>query len=496
MGVMSFLLPSGLSADALSELQRACVAGGPDNMPWPTHSHVEADHLIVSRAVEESGTLTVPWDIDGAGRLMSSTATLMERPSPYSLPVEIARGKINQLRNQSADWRAGGLSLPPELAGAVQDVTSAFGRAVTQPPSDASATQAREAVNRAFAAAGDLVGLYLDQVFQIRHSRQPQLDTAFGTRLGAAVPQGAAADALLPACNSVCLPLAWNVSEPAPGDLRWEPHDALLSWAESHQLEVTAGPLVDFSAARLPEWLWGHERDLASLGRFMCRYVETAVRRYRGRIRRWQLTAASNSATLLSLGEDELLLLTVRMAEAARQVDPSAEVIVGLAQPWGEYMAVEDRNHSPFIFADTLIRSGLVLAALDVELVMGVTPRGSYCRDLLDTSRLLDMYALLGLPLRVTLGYPSAASADPLADPDFRVAAGHWRGGFSPEAQADWAAAFATLAAGKPYVQAVHWAHFADAEPHSFPHAGLADARGQVKPALARLRELRERHLR
>ena len=120
----------------------------------------------------------------------------------------------------------------------------------------------------------------------------------------------------------------------------------------------------------------------------MCRYVEAAVRRYRGRIRRWQLTAASNSATLLSLGEDELLLLTVRMAEAARQVDPALEVIVGLAQPWGEYMAVEERNHSPFIFADTLIRSGLTLAALDVELVMGVTPRGSYCRDLLDTSRL------------------------------------------------------------------------------------------------------------
>ena len=42
---------------------------------------------------------------------------------------------------------------------------------------------------------------------------------------------------------------------------------------------------------------------------------------------------------------------------------------------------------------------------------MGVTPRGSYCRDLLETSRILDLYALLGLPLRVTLGYPSSAAA-------------------------------------------------------------------------------------
>src|SRR6516162_3188987 len=121
--------------------------------------------------------------------------------------------------------------------------------------------------------------------------------------------------------------------------------------------------------------------------------------------------------------------LTVHLIEAARKVDPALELVVGIAQPWGEYMAAEERNHSPFIFADTLIRSGLALTALDVELVMGVTPRGSYCRDLLDTSRLLDMYALLGLPLRLTLGYPSSSSPDALADPDFRVDAGRWRGG-------------------------------------------------------------------
>jgi hypothetical protein len=496
MGVMNFLLPSGLSAEALRELERACVAGGPDNMPWPTDAHVQGDRLLVSRGVEESGTLVVPWEVDGAGRLMSSTATLMERAAPYSLPVEIARGKVNQLRCQAADWRAGGLAIPAEVEKEVQQATFAFGSAVTQPPSEAAILQAREAVNRAYRAAADLVGVYLEEVFKIRHARQDRLDTAFGARLGAAVPEGAAAKALIDASNSVCLPLAWNVSEPSPGAWRWEAHDALLAWAESHDLDVTAGPLVDFSAARLPDWLWSHERDLSALGRFMCRYIETAVRRYRGRIRRWQLVAASNSATLLSLGEDELLLLTVRMAEAARQVDPTLEVVIGLAQPWGEYMAVEDRNHSPFIFADTLIRSGLTLAALDVELVMGVTPRGSYTRDLLETSRLLDMYALLGLPLRVTLGYPSAASPDPLADPDFRADAGHWRSGLTPEAQADWARAFATLAVCKPYVQGVHWTHFSDAEQHTFPHAGLVDATANVKPALTPLRELREKHLR
>ena len=130
-------------------------------------------------------------------------------------------------------------------------------------------------------------------------------------------------------------------------------------------------------------------------------------RRYRHRIRRWQLTAASNSASVLSLTEDELLGLTYRLAEAARQIDPTLEIVVGVAQPWGEYMATVERTHSPFVFADTLIRSGMNLAALDVELVMGSSLRGSYCRDLLEASRLLDLYALLGVPLRVTLATPA-----------------------------------------------------------------------------------------
>jgi hypothetical protein len=127
---------------------------------------------------------------------------------------------------------------------------------------------------------------------------------------------------------------------------------------------------------------------------------------------------------------------------------------------------------------------------------MGPTPRGSYCRDLLETSRLLDFYALLGVPMQVTLGYPSAESADPDADPDLTLEGGRWRGGFTLATQAEWAEAFATLALCKPFVHAVQWCHGSDAQPHLFPHCGLADARGAPKPALARLREMRELHLR
>src|SRR5262249_8027436 len=191
----------------------------------------------------------------------------------------------------------------------------------------------------------------------IRHARQQRLDTGLTCRLGLSVPTAHSA-ALARAFNGVSLPMSWCDVEPETGYYRWQAQDDLFGWAEEQGLPVSAGPLIDFASMKLPGWLWLYERDLQSLAGFMCAFVETTVRRYKGRIRRWQLTAASNSAALLSLGEDELLWLTVRLAEAARQVDPGLELIVGLAQPWGEYMALEDRTHSPFIFADTLIRSG------------------------------------------------------------------------------------------------------------------------------------------
>jgi hypothetical protein len=175
-------------------------------------------------------------------------------------------------------------------------------------------------------------------------------------------------------------------------------------------------------------------------------------------------------------------------------VDPALELVIGLTQPWGEYRIPFDRV-SPFQFADNLIRSGLQLGGLDLELCMGVSSRGSYARDPLDLSRLLDLYALLGVPLSVTLGYPARPGTDPDGDPELTTGAGFWGGGYDPASQADWVRHHAALALCKPYVKSVQWCHFADAQPHTFPHAGLLGPDGAPRPALGQLRALREAHL-
>jgi hypothetical protein len=495
MGAMHLLLPTDLAPGAAQELGRACVAGGPDTTPWPTQVRVDPGLLTVRRDVDESGCLMAPWDVNGGSRVMGATGTLIERSLPYHFRLELARGKVNQLRNQAAEWQTGGMVLNPQMLGQIRAASLAFSRAVCDPPADQDAP-AQLALDQSYQTAQQLVEQYIEQMFQARHQRHPRLDTTLGCRLGAVPLPADQAASLRRACNSVALLFAWDEVEPAEGDYQWDAYDTLLAWAQDNHLPVVGGPLIDFSAARLPDWLWLWQRDLSSLAHLMCDYVETTVKRYGGAVRSWQITTASNCSSILGLGEDELLWLTARLTEAARLVDPKLELSVGIAQPWGEYMAVDDRTHSPFIFADTLIRAGLNLAAIDLELVMGVSPRGSYCRDLLETSRLIDLYSLLGVPLRVTLGYPSAEDPDPHADAELSVDAGYWVGGCSPTVQAEWAAACGALALCKPSVHAVQWVHWSDALRHQFPRCGLLDAQQHPKPALARWQALREKHLR
>ena len=135
---------------------------------------------------------------------------------------------------------------------------------------------------------------YVEQVFAIRHQRQPRLDSTLSCRLGPTVPSAEVGESLLQALNGFHVPLSWHTVELEEGSFRWEPWDIVVEWAEHQGVELTAGPLVDFSSAQLPAWLWQWERDIAGIAAFLCKFVEMAVRRYRGRIRRWQLTAGSN----------------------------------------------------------------------------------------------------------------------------------------------------------------------------------------------------------
>ncbi len=495
MGTMAFQLPADLPPEARADLERACLASSGDFTPWPTEQIRRADLLTLRRSIDESGHLLMPWSLGDQGHFMGLSATLMERDQPYDLLTELVRGKLLQVRTTLADWQAAGLQPPASLGEQMHRAIHAFAALLFRDKDEPGDALAKEALRQAYQTGQDLVQSYVNQVFTVRQSRDLKAETHLSCRLGSTVPNEARTAAIDGLFTAMTVPMPWQRIEPEQDQWNWEPIDQLLAWAEARDVALTAGPLLDFSAAQLPAWLWLWERDLPRLVTFICRFVEKVIRRYRNRIRRWQLTAASNSASVLALGEDELLGLTFRLVETARQIDPGLEILASIAQPWGDYVAPADRSYSPHNFADTLIRGELNLAALDLEIVGGVTPRGSFLRDLLDSSRLFDLYAPLGVPIQLTLGYPAAMTPDRLADPDLHVGGGSWPGGFTPEGQADWLTQILSLALCKPYIRLVQWASLADDEPHQFPHCGLFDAKGEPRPVLTALRQLREQYI-
>jgi len=494
MHTMSFRVPAGLPDSLGAELLSSSVAGGHDRAPTATRCELRDGFLVLSREINESGPAYIPWEVSGLGRVVNTTTTLMFRDRPYDLPVELARGKVNQVRNQYSDWVGGGLTPASEVDLLLDRATHAFGEALLDAATPAGDRRADEALAAAFQAAGLLVRRYQDQVFHLRHQRQAKFDTALGCRVGV-VPARGLDDVFRLAFNAACVPLTWRATEPTESGYRWAEADAAVAWALDRNLRVFAGPLIDFSADGLPDFVLRQDADPVLLKSLMCDYVETVVTRYRGKVSRWLVTAGANGSNVVGLSEEDLIRLTAMAADAAWQIDPNLQVVFGVSRPWGDYLAADGFEYSPFVYADTLLRAGLPFAGIEMECFLGTSPRGSYCRDLLDTSRTLDLFGLLGVPVQVSLAYPSAAGPDPKADRNERATEAGRLGGLTPDGQAAWAEAFATLAVCKSYVSGVFWNHLSDADPHTIPNAGLVDSGGALKPAFDRLRAIREAHL-
>jgi hypothetical protein len=495
MHTMSFRVPAGLSESIVQDLLRSSIAGGHDRAPTPTHCELHDNYLVLGREMNESGPVNVPWEVPGMGRLNTPTTTLMFRERPYDLVVELARGKINQVRNQYADWLGGGLLPCPEVEAHLARATLAFCNALMEGPTAAADQHADAALAASFEAADALVLKYQDQVFRIRRQRQPKLDTGLGCRISAVPPAGLD-DVFRLSFNAACIPLTWRSIEPTESDYRWADADAAIAWANDRNLRVFAGPLVDFSTGGLPDYVRRLGDDPVALKSLMCDYVETVVARYRGKVTKWLVTAGANGPTDVAISEEDLIRLTATAADAAWGIDSGLQQTFGISQPWGDYLAGGGYEYSPFVYADTLLRAGLPFAGIELEWHFGAGARGSFCRDVLEASRLLDLYGLLGVPVHVSLGYPSSAALDAKADSGRSPeAAGRWRD-FSLSAQAEWADVFAGLATCKSYVSSVVWDHLLDADVHRLPNAGLVDGTGAIKPAFDRLRALRQDYLR
>lgn len=495
MGSMSFLLPNPLPGAAAAGLGEACVAsvGYHDQTPEPTVVTVADGVMTLTRVEDESGYLIIPWPVAPFGTLVVSTATLRVRQEPYRLLVELARGKLNQVRTQAAEWQSIGLRTSEEFDRAVAETNRLFGRAVLAPVPEDADVLATRALEQAHALADRLVRDYTRQMFTTREKTESRLDTRLTARHYVA-PQRASAAEYGRAFNAAAIGLRWRDIEPSEAQYDWTHTDDAIAAALAMSLPVTLGPVIDLAPGMVPPWAAGWASDLPTLAACMCDFLETALNRYKGDVRRWVICAGFNQEDALGLSSDDRLRLAYRLFESAAQVDSGLELVLSVAQPWGEYRANAAQTISPLAFPDDLMRAGVRLSGVELEIRPGARPRGSLRRDLLDTARLLDVFGMLGLPLEIVLSHASSDDPDRRAT-DQGLGTGSSGVRATPEGQAEWGASFASLALCWPQVRSVTWDHWTDADAHLVPHGGLLDPTGRPKPLLARLRVLRNAHL-
>lgn len=492
---MKFLVhPESLLSD-WPEVQSGYITGF-DGRVFPSRVEVEGNVVACRRPASDSGKFNVAWPVPGFGRPIVTTSSLREQEKTYFLAVELARGKICQVRNQASAWEQLGMQIPDAFHPVNKLAHSLFAKAVgiqADAPIQASEL-ATQAITKACEAAAILTNGYTDQRLAIRMKRATQLPVSLGCNLAHSVPKPEW-DSLLPGTfNAAAIPIEWRYVEQAEGEYQWDWLDAQVEWCQQNKMVMRGGPLLDLGPNGLPKWLeqWGH--DFFNLQSFLCDFVETAVSRYSGKIRLWEVSSRVNTGGALNLTEENCLTLVARTLEVARRIDEESQFLIRIEQPWGTYQSRGQHRLSPVQFVDALLRCGVGLSGVNLEIAVGYRERGSASRDVLDFSRMIDVWSGLEVPIHVTLAFPSSAALDPNASGALEVDNNSWKTPWSEEAQTEWIDTYLPLLVAKQAVTGIFWTHLSDAEPHEFPNAGLLNQSGQPKSVFDSLRRHSKNH--
>ncbi|WP_437185512.1 endo-1,4-beta-xylanase [Planctomicrobium sp. SH668] len=477
MGGMRFLVHSPITGVRSHDLLGS-YCSALDGRVVPCQIWLSERELVCERQGTESVKLNVIWRLRSGEDVLLSTTSLRDRNEPYSLALELARGKLAEIRESLANWVSMGMVVPDVVTESIRNSFNGLTKAGTcGEHSPFRHEQAVLAIEHACEAANLLCDSY---VIQRQASNRRQLHHApriLGCVVNDALANPEHQQIFHQAFNSISLPFDWKEVEVSEGGHDWSRIDEIVNFAQQNRLLLKGGPVVDLSPGATPDWLIPWKKDFKNLPCFLCDFVETSISRYNGVIRLWEVASSGNLAGGLDLGEDQCLALTAKVLEAAHRTDADAQYFIRIDSPWGEYQRHGANRLTPFQFVDAIVRSNLGLTGVTLEITKGYGTEGCYPRDLLAISKLIDLWSQLQIQIHVNLACPSASGIDPLANPRFEVASEHW----NDERQARWVEGVIPLLLAKPTVTGIYLSQFSDGVSHRFPHAGLIGANDQPK---------------
>ncbi|MFK7820986.1 MAG: endo-1,4-beta-xylanase [Planctomycetaceae bacterium] len=450
---------------------------GFDGRSFAMRVEATGNTLVCTRQQSDSGKLHILCPVDGFGSVMLATASLRERTDPYVLALELARGTVCELRNQTGAWQVAGLRIPDSMKEPYDTAHRLFTAAVLKQSSIEECSQhAWEAIANAVKAGRLLTEAYVSQRMVFRQSRSQSLPVSLGCDTGSAAVENPDREQFESVFNSALVPVTWKTIESVEGEYDWDNLDETIDWCVQNRNFVVAGPLLDLAKGGMPSWLETWQHDFLNLQSFVADFVETAVSRYVGRVRHWEIVGNANTGGALNLTEENRLSLAARTLEVARQVDDEIQLSLMIGQPFGEYMTDGNHRLSPIQFVDALARSGIGLSEVHLDIRLGEHGNCSLPQHLLQFSKLMDLWSYLGLPLSVSLSCVGDYAAN--------------------EMQLAMLERYVPVLMAKDSVVGIYWGCLRDGSGSTRNGCGLVNEDGSERETLSKLRSYRKRYWR
>jgi len=459
--------------------------------------HAASGRLFCERSGQGLAALNLLWRVGDGSRLMLRTALLQDAEEPYLLPLELARGRVADLWRKKDEWGYAFGGPTAEVEAEFAAIKMLLAKAQTVRASvRAACALAEEALTRAVVLGESMAMEDARQGIRIRRRQGVLANVDFGCHWDAAEASDDTRQRFGQTFNYASIPFTWRTIEPREHEYAWAWHDAAVSWLEREGIVIKGASPVRFTERALPDWVWIWENDFETIRDLVFDHIERCVQRYRGRVDHWDAVTGLHVENCLNFALDRVIEMTRVCTHAIKRTDPSATVILDLVQPWGEYYATNQRSIWPYHYAEMCINADVSFDVVGVRFFFGAPLPDYTARDMLQISSQLDRFGGLGKPVHVTAcAVPSATGPDPkaelAAEADAPDAGGVWHSPWDEVVQSDWVDAFYHVAISKPFVRAILWRDFSDAQPHHFPHGGLLRPDGKPKIAYQRLAGVR-----
>lgn len=527
MGQLRFRVPNAQSYDA--QIWGTAFVSGIEGIPWASKNWIEDECLVIDRAVNESGKLSIVWPTEEYGPIMLSTASLRCQEKPYLLHLELARGTLHRVRGRGVDWQRLGLKLPEAFTSLMDRAVTSFVQAILAADDlPACMKFAQSSIDFAVSASKPLSRAFVSQSLQARHQSEKQLSTLLGIKLTPSPTWEQDAEGIVPAINTINISMEMGQLEAESKVAAMGLIDSQLQWARRNSMRIYGGPLINLQSHAVPKWLYLLS-DFQSMYDAACKHATLMVERYRGQVHLWSAATGLNAPNTLGITDEQVLHLAVGVIQAVRRSDPKTPVVLTIDAPWAEYLGHKSDGISPLHFADALIRADLGLSGLGLELNLNFWPNGSMPRDLIDISDLIDHWNILGLPLLAHVSAPCNLQADTTASSKSNIVS-NWRypnypwwdqskmsdsgsielptssepvlpsiplnpGSSMRERMPVNGLEVIQMLLAKSNVHGIFWNQFSDRDEHVYPNAGLVASSGKRRSLLDGLSRLRQLHV-